>query len=128
MGEFLDLPPRALSERPLDPEHDNVELALALRELARTNDELGRIERCWRALTEALEEGVILLDERGRLIAVNRSASALLGDAAQVRRWVWEYAEEASATSANAIHPAMATLLDGNSRSGIEASIGAGAS
>jgi diguanylate cyclase (GGDEF)-like protein/PAS domain S-box-containing protein len=127
MSQFFDLPPRALSERPLDPARDNVELALALRELARTKTELERVERCWGALTEALEEGVILLDERGRVIAVNRSAAAFFGDEAAVRRWIWEYADEAGTTSPNAVHPAMATLLDGNPRSSMETTVGTGA-
>src|SRR5215470_6212492 len=117
-----DFPPRS-SERPLNPARDNVELAFAVRELARTRGELERVERCWRALTEALEEGVVLLDEHGRVIAVNHSATALLGPEADVRRWIWgEPAADADATS-RPIHPAMSTLLDGTPRSGVEMTI-----
>ncbi len=123
MSEFSESSARAPSERALDPAQDNIELAFAVRELARTRGDLERVERCWRALTEALEEGVVLLDERGRVIALNHSAAALLGSEADVRRWIWGDAAEAAGTALHPIHPAMSTLLDGNPRSSVEMTV-----
>jgi len=114
MSDFPDFPPHAAPERALDPVQDNIELAFALRQLARTTADLERVERCWRALTEALEEGVILLDERGRVIAVNRSATVILGEDAEVRSWIWGDPDAATEGTPQPIHRAMGTLLDGD--------------
>jgi diguanylate cyclase (GGDEF)-like protein/PAS domain S-box-containing protein len=123
MSNFRDLPVRASFDRPLDPTHDNVELAFAVRELARANAELERVQRCWGALIEALEEGVILLDERGRIIATNRSAAALFGQEANIRSWIWGKPDDVSSTAPRSMHPAMSTLLDGHPRSAVEVSV-----
>ena len=123
MSDFPDFPPHAAPERALDPVQDNIELAFALRQLARTTADLERVERCWRALTEALEEGVILLDERGRVIAVNRSATVILGEDAEVRSWIWGDPDAATEGTPQPIHPAMGTLLDGDARSAVEMNV-----
>lgn len=101
----------------LVPSRDNVELALALRELASMNGDLERIENNFRALMEALEEGLVLLDARGRVTVANRTAIRLLGASeAAVQDWIWSHAQYGGA---QAMHPALDTLLDGKTRSRI---------
>jgi diguanylate cyclase (GGDEF)-like protein/PAS domain S-box-containing protein len=98
-----------------DPDRDNVELALALRELARTRRALDRLERRHRVLIEGLEDGVLVLDEAGRLEAMNDGATRLLGGSdAFVRRWIWADPEPGGA--GEAVHPAVEALLDARPR------------
>jgi len=106
-----------LSDPALVPGRDNIELALALRELASMNTDLERIENNFRALMEALEEGLVLLDGRGRVTVANRNATRLLGGGeAAVQDWIWSHAQY---RGAQAMHPALETLLDGKTRSGV---------
>ena len=58
----------------LDPHRDNVELALAVRELARVAGVLQQVESQFRLLIEGLEDGVLILDATGRIEAFNASA------------------------------------------------------
>jgi len=94
----------------------NVELILAIRELTRVTADLERVESDFRGLMDALEEGVVMLDAKGRVMALNGSAVRLLGAAASaVPEWVWGQ----PATTAHGMHPAVETLLDGKPRSGV---------
>ncbi len=105
-------------ERPPSPRS---ELALAIEELDRARNALRRIESRYRALLEGFEEGVVVLDERGRLADANASARRLVGDDVALRRWL---SDDQSATKtrdpSRNLHPAMTTLIDGRSRSAMQ--------
>jgi diguanylate cyclase (GGDEF)-like protein len=107
------------------------DLAIAVRELTRARHELQALKLRHRAVMEGIEEGVVLLDGKGRITTVNTAALRLFSTEAAIRDWIWGVGE-AGPTGAIAapapgtdppaprLHPAMETLLDLRSRRGIE--------
>lgn len=112
------------------------DLAIAVRELTRARHELQALKLRHRAVMEGIEEGVVLLDDKGRISTVNTAALRLFSTEAAIREWIWGTgnvgpagAAAASAAGAEAapgasraarLHPVMETLLDLRSRRGIE--------
>jgi diguanylate cyclase (GGDEF)-like protein len=107
------------------------DLAIAVRELARSRQELAALKLRYRAVMEGVEEGVVLLDEKGRISTVNTAALRLFSTEAAIRDWIrGECITQSPATVAPAqpggaavperVHPAMETLLDLRARRGIE--------
>jgi diguanylate cyclase (GGDEF)-like protein/PAS domain S-box-containing protein len=103
----------------LDPARDNVELALALRELVVARHALARLENRHRRLFDGFEDGVVVIDGSGRIEAINPGAAALFGGTeSAVRNWLWP--APASDASEEVVHPAVEALLDGRPRVGVE--------
>jgi diguanylate cyclase (GGDEF)-like protein len=100
------------------------DLAIALRELARTERELAALELRYRSVMEGIDEGVILLDERGRITTVNTAALRLFSTEGAIREWIWGDGAGPSGTASIAagtrVHPVMETLIDARPRRGIE--------
>jgi len=93
------------------------ELKIALEELGRARAALRWMEQRHFVLVEAMEEGVVVLDEKGRIVTVNPTARGVTGELEAVERWLWgEHVEE----RVKGLHPATETLLDGRPRTGIE--------
>jgi len=105
-----------------DPHRDNVELALAVRELARVAGVLQQVESRFRLLIEGVEDGVLILDATGRIEACNASALRIVGgDESALRGWLGGEAQpDAAGLPDRAQHPAMAALRDGEERIGVE--------
>jgi diguanylate cyclase (GGDEF)-like protein/PAS domain S-box-containing protein len=93
------------------------ELQIALDELSHARAALRWLEQRYFVLVEALEEGIVLLDENGRINAANPSARMLIGEDDAVRHWLWGINPD---EHVNGLHPATETLLDGRPRTGIE--------
>ena len=93
------------------------ELQIALEELGRTRAALRWAEQRYFVVVEAMEEGMVLLDEHGSLATVNPSARMMIGDNAAVMRWLWGEEPEKHTPGK---HPATETLLDGKPRTAIE--------
>lgn len=93
------------------------ELKIALEELGRTRATLKWLEQRYFVLVEAMEEGVLMLDDQGCVTAMNSSARALIGEGDAVVRWLWG---EDAAQRVDGLHPATETLLDGRPRTAIE--------
>lgn len=110
------------SDAPPDPHRDNVELAFAVRELARVADALQQAEQRYRLLIEGLEDGVVIVGATGRLEAFNAAALHILGgDEPALRGWVQGEPQPAAAGMPQPqLHPAMAALRDGNEQIGVE--------
>jgi diguanylate cyclase (GGDEF)-like protein len=103
------------------------DLAIAVRELARARQELQTLKLRHRAVMEGIEEGVVLLDERGRITTVNTAALRLFSTEAAIRDWLWGETAAPLAegprqplAAGERVHPAMETLIDLRSRRGIE--------
>jgi diguanylate cyclase (GGDEF)-like protein len=107
------------------------DLAIAVRELTRARHELQALKLRHRAVMEGIEEGVVLLDGKGRITTVNTAALRLFSTEAAIRDWIRGAGEAGpagpvAAPAAGAepspprLHPAMETLLDLRSRRGIE--------
>lgn len=93
------------------------ELQIALDELGHARAALRWLEQRYFVLVEALEEGILLLDENGRLSTTNPSARMLIGGDDAVQHWLWGVNPD---EHVNGLHPATETLLDGRPRTGIE--------
>ena len=93
------------------------ELQIALEELGRTRAALRWVEQRYFVLVEALEEGILLLDDQGAVSTVNPSARMLVGDDAAVERWLWG---DQPHLRTSGLHPSTETLLDGKPRTAIE--------
>jgi diguanylate cyclase (GGDEF)-like protein len=106
------------------------DLAIAVRELSRARQELHAIKLRHRAVMEGIEEGVVLLDDKGRITTVNTAALRLFTTEAAIRDWIWGTGEGSGTDAPQAApalgagaerpHPALETLLDLRSRRGVE--------
>jgi diguanylate cyclase (GGDEF)-like protein len=112
------------------------DLAIAVRELARARQELQALKLRHRAVMEGIEEGVVLLDDKGRITTVNTAALRLFSTEAAIRDWIWGGVDVAvletpraapvpgpiapAPAGAERPHPVIETLLDLRSRRGIE--------
>jgi diguanylate cyclase (GGDEF)-like protein len=112
------------------------DLAIAVRELARARQELQTLKLRHRAVMEGVEEGVVLLDDKGRITTINTAALRLFSTEAAIREWIWGGSDLAVLDTPRAVpapgplaatpagterpHPVIETLLDLRSRRGIE--------
>jgi diguanylate cyclase (GGDEF)-like protein len=112
------------------------DLAIAVRELTRARHELQALKLRHRAVMEGVEEGVVLLDDKGRITTVNTAALRLFSTEAAIREWIWGAGDAGPAGAGNApaadpdpvapatpaprLHPVVETLVDLRSRRGIE--------
>ncbi len=108
--------PRAESDAAPEPAY-RTELKIALDELGRARAALKWLEQRYFVLVEAMEEGVIMLDEQGCVTAMNTSAQALIGEGDAVVLWLWG---DDAAQRVRGLHPATETLLDGRPRTAVE--------
>lgn len=93
------------------------ELKIALEELGRARATLRWMEQRHFVLVEAMEEGVVMLDDKGKISTSNAAALGLVGDSEAIARWLWG---NDPAQRTMGCHPATETLLDGRPRTGIE--------
>src|SRR5690606_5499464 len=93
------------------------ELKIALEELGRARATLRWMEQRHFVLVEAMEEGVVMLDNKGQISTTNAAALGLVGDREAIGRWLW--GDDPDRPMAGR-HPATETLLDGRPRTGIE--------
>ncbi len=93
------------------------ELKIALEELGRARAALRWMEQRHFVLVEAMEEGVVILDEHGQLGTFNSAARRLVGEPEAIARWLWGADSQARVPGR---HPATETLLDGRPRTGVE--------
>ncbi|HEY9397104.1 MAG TPA: diguanylate cyclase [Burkholderiales bacterium] len=108
-------------QKPLEDESDEpayrTELKMALAELGRARAALRWMEQRHFVLVEAMEEGIVMLDENGQVTTMNPTARVLIGDGDAVVHWLWG---ANAAQRVQGLHPATETLLDGRPRTGIE--------
>lgn len=104
-----------------DPPAHRSEFAIAVEELDRARNALRQLENRYRALLDGFHEGVVVLDDRGRVADANAAARSLLGGDVGLREWLTgdQHAPAEGDPSGN-LHPAMTTLIDGRLRSAIE--------
>lgn len=93
------------------------ELKIALEELGRARAALRWMEQRHFVLVEAMEEGVVMLDDKGNITTCNAAARVLIGEREAIKHWLWG-ADPAQHVEGR--HPATETLLDGRPRTGIE--------
>lgn len=104
------------------------DLAIAVRELARVQQELTALKLRYRAVMEGVEEGVVLLDEKGRITTFNTAALRLFSTEQAIRDWIrgegivleTSAAQPGDPAAPKPVHPAIETLLDLRVRRGIE--------
>ena len=109
-------------QKPLEDESDEpayrTELKMALAELGRARAALRWMEQRHFVLVEAMEEGIVMLDENGQVTTMNPTARVLIGDGDAVVHWLWG---ANAAQRVQGLHPATETLLDGRPLNGCTA-------